>query len=76
MIYKDNAVQTLVALLDKIQKTTEKEKLLKTMVIEDRVSSIIENIIRETELRVLLKIKNGAVNVQPVKSKNRSNMEM
>lgn len=61
MLYKDNAVQTLVKLFNDIQKAPEKEKLLKPIVIEDRVTNIIENIIRETEVRVLLKIKNGAI---------------
>ena len=58
MSYKNEAIQTLVSLLAKIQKS-EDDKPVKMGVIEDRVSSIIENIIKETEVRVLLKIKRG-----------------
>lgn len=46
-IYKNNAKQELVALLNNLQK-----KEIKPIIIEDRVDSIIENIIRETIQRI------------------------
>ncbi len=46
-IYKNNAKQELVALLNNLQK-----KEIKSIIIEDRVDSIIENIIRETIQRI------------------------
>jgi hypothetical protein len=76
MQYKNDAIQTLVKLFNDIQKSPEKEKLLKTIVIEDRVSAIIENIIKEAEMRILLKIKNGAVNVQTSQSKKGTGLEI
>lgn len=51
--YKENAKSTLVALLNNIQK----EKTLKSIVIEDRVETIIENIIKEAEFRIIQKLK-------------------
>jgi hypothetical protein len=54
-VYKENAKATLVALLNNIQRSTEREKFVKPVVIEDRIDSVIENIIKEVEQRLLAK---------------------
>ena len=59
MVYKDNAVRSLVVLFKKLQNQDEDTRKIPTAVLEQMLASIVENIISEATTRLTIQIKSN-----------------